>query len=107
MMNAMPMMNMSSMMNAMPMMNQMMPMMNQMMPMMMPMMMCSTNCYMENGKMVCEMSPMGSMTKEMLTQCCDMMNRMMGMGMPMMMQCAGMMLCCSMPMEKAKTATRK
>ena len=93
MMNPMHMMN-----NMMP---QMMPMMSGMMPMMpmMPMMM-SMSCAMEGKQMVCTMTPMGSMTAEMMKECCERMNSMMKMGMPMMMMGGGMLCMCSMPEGK-------
>lgn len=96
MMNAMPMMNMGGM-NMMP----HMPMMNMMS--MMPMMMCSMTCEMSGGSMVCKMTPMSEMAKDVMMECCERINSMMQMGIPVMMMCGGMSLCCGMPeMKKGK-----
>jgi len=91
--NVVPMMQMGSM--------NMMPQMMQM-PMMMPMMMCSMTCEMSGDSMVCKMTPMGNMTKEMMAQCCDQINSMMKMSMPVMMMCGNMMCLCCSPQDSKK-----
>src|SRR6185369_13472028 len=57
---------------------------------MMTPLMCEVSCKMDKKMMVCEMTPMGGTTMEMMQACCDAMNRMGDMGAACTLQCCNM-----------------